>query len=31
VQGIQAPADGLPGGITDRLASLFPKTATSTS
>ena len=24
-QGIQAPADGLPGGITDRLASLFPK------
>jgi hypothetical protein len=25
VQGIQAPADGLPGGITDRLASLFPK------
>ena len=25
VQGIQVPADGLPGGITDRLASLFPK------
>ena len=25
VQGIQAPADGLPGGITDRLANLFPK------
>ena len=25
VQGIQAPADALPGGITDRLASLFPK------
>ena len=31
VQGIQAPADGLPGGITDRLASLFPKTAGSAS